>query len=52
LLARCTAALSSDGLLVFRHSTETGFDAGKIPGASVVDERVMGAMRVWLLARG
>ena len=51
LLARLAAALARDGLLVFRHSVETGFDAGLVPGIRVVDERVMGTMRVWLIAK-
>jgi 16S rRNA (guanine966-N2)-methyltransferase len=51
LLETVGAALAADGLLLFRHSIETGFDAGGLPGLAIGDERTMGSMRVWFLTR-
>lgn len=51
LLETVAAALAGDGLLVFRHSIETGFDARGLHGLAIGDERAMGSMRVWFLTR-
>ncbi|MCA9242433.1 MAG: 16S rRNA (guanine(966)-N(2))-methyltransferase RsmD [Phycisphaerales bacterium] len=51
LLERVSPRLSDDGLAVFRHEAEAPFIAEELAGLSVVEQRIFGAMGVWLLRR-
>lgn len=51
LLERLAPRLSSEGFVVFRHATVTGFSTEPLQGLTPTDERTFGRMRLLLLQR-
>ena len=51
LLERLSQRLAADGVLMFRHERQIGFDEAQVSGLELQDERIIGHMRLLFLGR-
>lgn len=51
LLERLSGRLAADGVLMFRHERQIGFDVSQVTGLELEDEREIGHMRLLFLRR-